>query len=227
MRGGTSPGPGLAANNTSHHSDEPPPPPATDTTNPVQLVTSLPALNLPASSSEKPSTSNSSSKLPRSPFRFSSRLGHTFSGHSSAQVPEQQQQKQEHDLNNHRRPSTSPNPDSAFRSTPLAIPHTKLLNQPIHLTNGQGERRPSRDKEKSGSPLLRTGFFSNYTHKASKASSRMQPTDPIRPLTNSGIDDRDKVKDEDTRSNEIDTDPHAMASQVSASEMPHGPAGKT
>lgn len=101
-----------------------------------------------------------SPRSPRSPFRFSTKLGQGFGDHPSMQATEEQER---------RRNLSSP-------TTPLQ----STFQQTLGSDRPEGrERGPELDRP-STSPV-KGGFFSNY--KASKSSSRLQPADTIRQVT--------------------------------------------
>jgi hypothetical protein len=99
-----------------------------------------------------------SPRSPRSPFRFSTKLGQGFGDHPSMQPAE------EHE---HRR---------NFSSSPTT-PSQPSFQQPS-LSDRQEGRSQRQEQARPSTPPGKSGFFSNY--KASKSSSRLQPVDTIR-----------------------------------------------
>lgn len=102
-----------------------------------------------------------SPKSPRSPFRFSTKLGQGFGDQPSMQPAE------EHE---HRR---------NFSSSP-PTPSQPSFQQPSGSGRQEGRSRGQEQARPSTSPG-KGGFFSNY--KASKSSSRLQPVNTIRQVT--------------------------------------------
>jgi hypothetical protein len=99
-------------------------------------------------------------RSPRSPFRFSTKVGQDFGDHPSVQPGE------EHE---HRR---------NFSSSPTT-PSQPSFQQPSGSDRQEGRSLGQEQARPSTSPG-KGGFFSNY--KASKSSSRLQPIDTIRPV---------------------------------------------
>jgi hypothetical protein len=102
-----------------------------------------------------------SPRSPRSPFRFSTKLGQGFGDHPSMQPPEEQERRRN------------------FTSSPTT-PSQPSFQQPLGSERQEGRSRGQEQDRPSTSPG-KSGFFSNY--KASKSSSRLQPVDTIRQVT--------------------------------------------
>ena len=100
-------------------------------------------------------------RSPRSPFRFSTKLGQGFGDQPSMQPAEEHEQR--------RNFSSSP-------TTPLQ----PSFQQPSGSGRQEGRSRGQEQVRPSTSPG-KGGFFSNY--KASKSSSRLQPVNTIRQVT--------------------------------------------
>jgi hypothetical protein len=99
-----------------------------------------------------------SPRSPRSPFRFSSKLGQGFDDHPSMQPAEEQE---------HRR---------NFSSSPTTPSHPSF--QPPSGSDRQEGRNWVQEQARPSTSPGKGGFFANY--KASKSSSRLQPVDTIR-----------------------------------------------
>lgn len=105
-----------------------------------------------------------SPRSPQSPFRFSTKLGQGFGDHPSMQPPEEQEPR--------RNFSSSPTtPSQPSFQVPFG---SERQERQEGRSRGQEQDRPSTSPGKGG-------FFSNY--KASKSSSRLQPVDTIRQVT--------------------------------------------
>jgi len=126
-----------------------------------------------------------SPRSPRSPFRFSTKFGQGFGEHPSMQAPEEQE----------RRHNFSSSPSTPSQATFLQPVPSDRPDRQEACDRGQEPERPSTSPVKGG-------FFSNY--KASKSSSRLQPGDSIRQVT------------EETMSR--DTEQSATVTKVSSSE---------
>ncbi len=135
-----------------------------------------------ADAGPKSAPSLRSPRSPRSPFRFSTKLGQGFGDHPSMQASEEQQCR--------RNLSSSP-----------TTPSQSTFQQPFGSDRPEGRERGQERDRPSTSPV-KGGFFANY--KASKSSSRLQPADTIRQVT------------EDTMSR--DTDRPVMLGKASSTD---------
>jgi hypothetical protein len=130
-----------------------------------------------------------SPRSPRSPFRFSTKGGQGFRDHPSMQAPEELQERR---LNISSSPTT---PSQATFSQAFGLDRQERLEARDRGQSVQERDRPSTSPAKGG-------FFSNY--KASKSSSRLQPSDSVRQVT------------EETMSR--DTEESVLVTKVSSAE---------